>query len=204
VHYLKLYPPALLGAFRMPLAERAHIYAHNCFLTLQKVQINFARKKMSKSISTMTIHLVFSTKYRQPFILPQIENDLYGFLSKLCEELECPSIQIGGYYDHVHVMCFLSRKIAVMKLAERLKSNSSRWIKIKADFLKDFEWQLGYAVFSVGQSEVSGLKKYIQNQKSHHSEMDFSGRNRNFILQHINEPIWATSELPPAELGDEG
>jgi REP element-mobilizing transposase RayT len=68
----------------------------------------------------MTIHLVFSTKYRQPFILPQIENDLYGFLSNLCEELECPSIQIGGYYDHVHVICFLSRKIAVMKLAARM------------------------------------------------------------------------------------
>ena len=159
---------------------------------------------MSKSISTMTIHLVFSTKYRQPFILPQIENDLYGFLSKLCEELECPSIQIGGYYDHVHVMCFLSRKIAVMKLAERLKSNSSRWMKTKADFLKDFEWQLGYAVFSVGQSEVSRLKKYIRNQKSHHSEMEFSGRNRNFILQHINEPLRATSEMPPVKLGDKG
>ena len=159
---------------------------------------------MSKSISTMIIHLVFSTKYRQPFILPQIENDLYGFLSNLCEELECPSIQIGGYYDHVHVMCFLSRKIAVMKLAERLKSNSSRWMKTKADFLKDFEWQLGYAVFSVGQSEISGLKKYIQNQKAHHSEMEFSGRNRNFISAHINEPLRATSELPPVKLGDKG
>jgi REP element-mobilizing transposase RayT len=159
---------------------------------------------MSKSISTMTIHLVFSTKYRQPFILPQIKNDLYGFLSNICDELECPSIQIGGYYDHVHVLCFLSRKIAVMKLAEKLKSNSSRWMKTKAEFLKDFEWQLGYAVFSVGQSEISGLKKYIQNQKAHHSEMEFSGRNRNFILAHINEPLRATSEMPPVELGEKG
>ena len=150
----------------------------------------------------MTIHLVFSTKYRQPFILPKIENDLYGFLSKMCKELECTSIQIGGYYDHVHVLCFLSRKIAVMKLAEKLKSNSSRWMKTKADFLKDFEWQLGYAVFSVGQSEISRLMKYIQNQKAHHSEMEFSGRNRNFISAHINEPLWATSEMPPVELGD--
>ncbi|MFN5093122.1 MAG: IS200/IS605 family transposase [Bacteroidota bacterium] len=157
---------------------------------------------MSKSISTITIHLVFSTKYRQPFILPQIEHELYGYLSNLCEELECPSIQIGGYYDHVHVLCFLSRKIAVMKLAEKLKSNSSRWMKTKADFLNDFEWQLGYAVFSVGQSEITRMKKYIQNQKSHHSDMEFSGRNRNFILHHINEPLRATSELPPAELGD--
>ena len=48
------------------------------------------------------------------------------------------------------------------------------------------------------------LKKYIQNQKSHHSDMEFSGRNRNFILQHINEPLRATSELPPAKLGDKG
>jgi REP element-mobilizing transposase RayT len=157
---------------------------------------------MSKSISTITIHLVFSTKYRQPFILPQIEHELYGYLSNLCEELECPSIQIGGHYDHVHVLCFLSRKIAVMKLAEKLKSNSSRWMKTKADFLNDFEWQLGYAVFSVGQSEITRMKKYIQNQKSHHSDMEFSGRNRNFILHHINEPLRATSELPPAELGD--
>ena len=153
---------------------------------------------MSKSISQMAIHLVFSTKYRQPFILPQIENELHTYLGGLCVELECPRIEIRGYYDHVHILCFLSRKIAVMKLAEKLKANSSRWMKTKADFLKDFEWQLGYAAYSVGESEIPRLKKYIQNQKEHHSEMEFSGRNRNFILQHINEPLRATSELPPA------
>jgi REP element-mobilizing transposase RayT len=151
----------------------------------------------------MTIHLVFSTKYSQPFILPQIETELHGYLSKLCEDLECPSIQIGGYYNHIHILCFLSRKIPVMKLAEKLKSNSSRWMKTKAAFLQNFEWQLGYSVYSVGESEIPRMKKYIQNQKSHHSQMEFSGRNKNFITKHINEPLWATFERPPLEVGDE-
>ena len=147
---------------------------------------------MSKSISQMAIHLVFSTKYRQPFILPQIENELHTYLGALCLEMECPRIEIGGYYDHVHILCFLSRKIAVMKLAEKLKTNSSRWMKTKADFLQDFEWQLGYAAYSIGESEITRLKKYIQNQKEHHSNFEFTGRNRNFIEAHINEPLRAT------------
>lgn len=159
---------------------------------------------MSKSISQMAIHIVFSTKYRQPFILPQIENELHTYLGATCLEMDCPRIEIGGYYDHVHILCFLSRKIAVMKLAEKLKSNSSRWMKTKADFLKDFEWQLGYSVYSIGESEIPRLKKYIQNQKKHHSNFEFSGRSRNFIETHISEPLRATWVMPPVKLGEKG
>ena len=140
----------------------------------------------------MCVHLVFSTKNRQPFILPQIENELYTYLGAICREIDCPRIEIGGYYDHVHILCFLSRKIAIMKLAEKLKSNSSRWMKTKAEYLKEFEWQVGYAVFSVGKSEIPRLKTYIQNQKSQHSEMEFSEQNKNFIKAHILEPHRAT------------
>jgi REP element-mobilizing transposase RayT len=79
-----------------------------------------------------------------------------------------------------------------MKLAEKLKSNSSRWMKTKADFLKDSEWQIDYSVYSTGESEIPRLKKYIENQKEHHSNYEFSGRNKSFIEIHINEPLRAT------------
>jgi len=157
---------------------------------------------MPKSISQMTIHVVFATKYRQPFILPQIERELHAHISSICSELQCSSVVIGGYYDHIHILCSLSRKIAVMKLVEKIKSNSSRWMKTKADYLKDFEWQLGYAVFSVGKSEIPRLRKYIQNQHAHHANFEFSGKNKNFIQAHINEPLRAASSFPPLQVGE--
>ena len=152
---------------------------------------------MSKSISHVVLHLVFVTKFRQPFILPQVEKDLYAYIITVCENVQCEVIAIGGYYEHIHILCFLSRKIAIMKLAEKVKSNSSRWIKSRADFLKDFEWQEGYAVFSARVKDIPQLKTYILNQKSHHKEMEFSHNNQNFIRIHSNEPLRATSDVQP-------
>lgn len=144
---------------------------------------------MSKSISHVVVHLVFVTKFRQPFILPQIEGELYSYIISVCANLQCEVIAIGGYYEHVHILCFLSRKIAIMKLAEKVKSNSSRWIKSKADFLHDFEWQPGYAVFSANVKDIPRLKNYILTQKTHHKEMKFTKNKENFIRMHSSEPL---------------
>lgn len=81
---------------------------------------------MGQSLVKNYIHIVFSTKYRQPLIKPGIEEELYRYLGGICSKLECNPVQIGGYTDHVHILCMLSKKIPLMKLLEELKAHSSK------------------------------------------------------------------------------
>jgi len=130
------------------------------------------------------VHLVFSTKHRQPLILPTYENELYHYLGGICKYLDCLPIKIGGYLDHVHILCKLSTKIALMKLMEEVKSNSSKWIKTKDELLKNFYWQNGYGAFSVSPHEVDKVIAYISNQHKHHSQKTFQQEYRNILNKY--------------------
>ena len=139
---------------------------------------------MGQSLVKNYIHLVFSTKYRQPLIIESVENELYSYLGGICKELECPPIKVGGYFDHVHILCLLSKKIALMKLLEEVKSHSSKWIKTKDERLKNFYWQDGYGAFSVNPAEVDVVIRYIENQKTHHGKKTFQDEYRTFLKKY--------------------
>ena len=84
---------------------------------------------MPQSLSKVYVHLTFSTKNRYPFIDENIRKRLWEYLGGICKGLECNPIQVGGYNDHVHVLCLLSKKISQIKLVEEVKKQSSKWIK---------------------------------------------------------------------------
>lgn len=139
---------------------------------------------MGQSLNKIYVHLVFSTKNRQPVIDDFIKDELFSYLGGICRNLECNSIQVGGYKDHVHILCLLSKKIALMKLLEEIKSNSSKWIKTKGTEFKDFYWQNGYGAFSVNPTEIEIVKKYIINQKEHHQKRSFQEEYLAFLNKY--------------------
>lgn len=139
---------------------------------------------MGQSLVKNYVHLVFSTKYRQPLITESIEDELYAYLGGTCKNLECSPIKIGGYTDHIHILCMLSKKIALMKLLEEVKSHSSKWIKTKGEEFSNFYWQDGYGAFSVNPAEVDVVINYIANQKKHHSKKDFQSEYRQFLKKY--------------------
>ncbi len=128
---------------------------------------------MGQSLVKNYLHIVFSTKNRKPLIDEDIENELYSYLTGICNKLECYPIKVGGHTNHVHVLCNLSKKMALVKLMEELKSHSSKWIKTKGDKYSNFYWQDGYGAFSVNPREVEVVVKYIENQKEHHRKKSF-------------------------------
>ena len=93
---------------------------------------------MPQSLVNIYIHITFSTKNRQPFIDKNIRDELFSYLAGIWKNKECNPIIIGGHKDHVHLLCLLSQKIALMKLIEQLKSHSSKWIKTKGEQLEIF------------------------------------------------------------------
>jgi len=138
---------------------------------------------MSQSLSCLLVHLIFSTKERHPFLA---QNELmlrtHAYLGGILREASCPSLTIGGTADHVHAFFHLSRTQYVAKIVETLKSHSSRWIK--AQGIEKFAWQRGYGCFSVGQSQVQALIRYIQNQADHHLKVTFQDEFRQFLRRY--------------------
>ena len=138
---------------------------------------------MGQSLVKNYIHIIFSTKHRQPLIRDEVSSELYSYIAGTCRNLECYPLKVGGYIDHVHILCMLSKKIALMKLLEEVKSHSSKWIKTKGQIWSNFYWQDGYGAFSVNPTEVDVVRAYIENQVEHHRKKTFKEE----LLEILNE-----------------
>lgn len=137
---------------------------------------------MAQSLSSILVHIVFSTKNRAPLIRPEIEGELHAYLATVFHECQCPSIKVGGTSDHIHALFSLHRTWALANIAEEVKKRSSKWIKTKG--ISNFQWQAGYGAFSVSQSAISTVREYIANQRTHHQERDFQDELRLLLTKH--------------------
>jgi putative transposase len=149
---------------------------------------------MPQSLSSVLIHLIFSTKDREPFITPAIETELHPYMAKVFRELKSPTLAINGTTDHVHILFALGRVVTIADLVQEIKTESSKWIKTKGPELRNFHWQKGYGAFSIGQSSVAEVKRYIHNQKEHHRRITFQDELRKFLeayeIEYDERYVW--------------
>lgn len=139
---------------------------------------------MPQSLVKLATHITFGTKHRQPFVDAVVGKSLYACLGAVCKEMDCIPIKIGGYTDHVHVLCLLSRKVALMGLLEETKKRSSKRIKGEGERYQNFYRQEGYGAFSVNPTEIEKVIAYIENQHEHHRKMTFQDECRGFLKRY--------------------
>jgi putative transposase len=138
---------------------------------------------MPQSLSKIYLHIVFSTKNREPFLSDeQLGSELHAFMGGISKQLDCNPIRIGGTADHVHLLVVLARTVSVADLVKEVKRVSSVWLHEKE--ISGFKWQAGYASFSVSQSNVEQVEKYISNQMEHHKKASFQDELRDFLKKH--------------------
>ena len=128
---------------------------------------------MAQTLVSLMVHVVFSTKKRRPMITPDAEPELYAYMVGITKNLESRCLAIGGTSNHVHLLISQSKNIALSHLLEEIKKSSSKWIKTKGASLRTFGWQDGYGAFTIGESQVEALTRYIANQKEHHRKLTF-------------------------------
>lgn len=136
---------------------------------------------MPQSLSSILIHLIFSTKNREPFLTPEIDAELYPYLASIFKANKSPALIINGTSDHLHSLFSLSRVVTIADVVEEIKTESSKWIKTKGREFQNFHWQSGYGAFSIGQSQVAAVKRYIRRQKEHHNRVSFQDEYRKFL-----------------------
>ena len=140
---------------------------------------------MPQSLAQIYLYIVFSTKNRQPFFHDTVfSKELHAYLAGICRKQNCLAKLIGGYADHVHLLCSLSRNKTVADLIQELKTSSSVWIKKQKPEWENFHWQDGYGVFSVSSSQRMKVDEYINNQSEHHRTVPFCDELRTLLNKH--------------------
>ena len=133
---------------------------------------------MPQSLSRILVHLDFSTKNREPVLSTPLQTELHPYLAGTLDQIDCPTLRVGGVADHVHLLFGLSRTKSIAEIVEALKTASSKWIKSKNPRLANFHWQSGYAAFSVSQSDADQVVAYIADQAEHHRQRTFQEEYR--------------------------
>ena len=126
---------------------------------------------MSQSYTNLLYHLIFSTKERRPIITLDYKPQLYDYIGGIIRGLGGISLGIGGVADHVHVLAKLGPTRALSDVLRDLKANASGWMHDVFPEMRNFSWQRGYGAFTVSQSNVVGVQRYIAGQEDHHKRV---------------------------------
>ncbi len=147
---------------------------------------------MPHTYSNLLFHIVFSTKDRFPFINPEFEERLHEYIGGTIRSLGGVCLEIGGVADHVHILVRLKPTLPVSKLLEKLKPSVTKWARSVVH--SKFEWQDGCGAFTVGESQIPAVRKYIRNQKDHHRkelfEDEFKSMLRRAGIEFGEKYLW--------------
>lgn len=139
---------------------------------------------MPQSLARLHIHLVFSTKNREPLISDTVRDALHRYMASVLQNLGCAPVLINSVEDHAHLLFDLARTVSISQAVEDVKKSSSKWIKTQGSEFAGFAWQAGYGAFAVSESNVETVRQYIANQREHHRKKLFQDEYRLFLVRH--------------------
>jgi putative transposase len=130
------------------------------------------------------VHFTWSTANREPLIRKSWRERLHSYMGGILENKKAKLIAAGGIEDHMHVFASLPATMSIAQAASAMKANSSRWIHENIPQCKSFDWQSGYAAFSVSKSGEPRVKAYIDNHEEHHKRWKFTDEFRTLLEKH--------------------
>jgi len=142
---------------------------------------------MPQSFASIHLHIVFSTKNREAWLTGSFAEETYKYIGGTLRKNGCVLVSAGGMPDHVHLLVSMSREVSAAQIVRNVKSNSSRWIHETFAEQSTFAWQAGYGAFAVSYPNLTSVRDYIANQKSHHTKETYKDEFRSFLLRHAIE-----------------
>lgn len=138
---------------------------------------------MAHTYADLLTHVIFSTKDREPVIVPALRDDLLAYIGGIVRELRGALRAAGARPDHVHLLWSLPPILSTADALRVVKTNSSRWVH-RVRRMPAFDWQTGYGAFSVSHSQASAVIRYIRHQERHHRTLTFQEEFVTFLRRH--------------------
>ena len=126
------------------------------------------------------VHLVFSTKNREPLLSKEIRNNVCKHIIVNCKEKNIFLQSINGYVEHIHCLIALGKDQTMAQIAHQIKGESSFWINKNLFLEQTFQWQDDYFAVSVSESQLDRVVAYIKNQDIHHANKSFADEVNEF------------------------
>lgn len=139
---------------------------------------------MPGTYTQILLHIVYSTKHREPWITPDLAERLYPYIGGIIRAERGVLYDIGGVADHVHLYLRWRPDESISNLMRTVKSRSSVWVHDTIPKLSRFAWQEGYSVFSVSKSQEDAVKRYIAGQAEYHEKEDFKSELLRLLRAH--------------------
>ena len=149
---------------------------------------------MPNTYSKLYTQVIFTVKGRSNFIQNEWQAELYKYVTGIVNGKSQKLYSIGGMPDHIHLLIGHKPSISISDLVRDIKSNSSAFINRKMFIDKKFNWQSGFGAFSYGQSQISDVIRYIENQQEHHKHRTFKEEYiqllKNFNIEYDSEYLF--------------
>jgi len=129
-------------------------------------------------------HIVFSTKGRRPLLAAAARGRICEYMGGIIHNAGGSMLAGNGTADHTHIAAIASPTVAVSKLVQLIKGNSSKWIHDTFPDLRDLYWQEGYGAFTVSPSGLPRLLAYIRAQEKHHEKVAFKQEFTALLERH--------------------
>lgn len=152
---------------------------------------------MRHTYNSILLHCVFAGNGRRAWFNDTVRQRLYEYLAVTARRLGIHVIRAGGAPDHVHLLLRIPASMAASVAVQKLKANSSRWLRTSFPEMRLFSWQEGYGAFSIGASQVNATVAYIDAQPQHHARRDYASEMRAFLRRH------GLADLPSAPADSE-
>src|SRR5438067_13430193 len=139
---------------------------------------------MPQSLSKVILHIIFSTKNREPWLESNVRPRVHAYLATVCRDLGAELVRVGGVVDHVHIVTTLPRTVSQAQLIEQIKKASSKWIKALDARYRGFFWQRGYGAFSWSPIQLVPALDYVEPHPGHHHTRRFHEEYREVLRRH--------------------
>ena len=140
-------------------------------------------RKGSHTISRLTVHLVWVTKYRYPVLTGEVQKRCRALILQDCESLDLEILKGVVSKDHIHMHLEYPPKLSVSEIAKQLKGRSSRFLQnefphLKKRFWGQRFWARGFGSWSTGNITDEMVQDYLEH---HRKPLDNS--QDNFLLE---------------------
>ena len=139
---------------------------------------------MANTYTKLNIHIVFHVKSTGITIRKEDLGQVFAYIGGIIQNVGGYPITIGGITNHIHILATMPKTMSVSEFVQKIKANSSKWIKTIDEYYETFAWQEGYGAFCVSPSLLKKTIRYIETQEQHHHEESVRDEFKRFLIDN--------------------
>jgi len=114
------------------------------------------------------VHAIWCVQNRDPLLTRPVRKILFAQIQKDSEEKGMKVLAVNGVEDHVHCLLQLLPSQNLTQVIKSIRTLSSGWLNENKLLAAPFEWEEGYAAYSVSPSSLKQVMDFIGKQEDHH------------------------------------